>query len=111
MRKIKLKSKLSPASIVVSFGGQKITGWYYDEELMFGNYSLDKVFEYTKAPYELVIKESLKQAVMNMGVILDCKDIQLVPSAKYKGCFRMRPALTEEQMNMAKNYLDTYMEV
>lgn len=72
---------------------------------------MDKVFEYTKAPYELCVKDSLKEAVLNMGVILDCKDIQLIPSAKYKGCFRVKPALTEEQVGMVKNYLDTYMEV
>lgn len=77
----------------------------------FKHYIMEDVFEYTKAPYELCVKESLKQAVLNMGVILDCKDIQLIPSAKYKGCFRVKPALTEEQVNMVKNYLDTYMEV
>lgn len=77
----------------------------------FKDYIMEDVFEYTKAPYELCVKENLKQAVLNMGVILDCKDIQLIPSAKYKGCFRVKPALTEEQVNMVKNYLDTYMEV
>jgi len=96
--------QIDPNSVRITLNGVEIKGWGWQ-------YKADKVFEYTKAPYELVVKENLKQAVMNMGVILDCKDIQLIPSAKYKGCFRMRPALTEEQMNMAKNYLDTYMEV
>lgn len=105
--------QINSNSVTITLGGVEITGWATDETIHFKGwqYKVDKVFEYTKAPYELVVKENLKQAVMNMGVILDCKDIQLVPSAKYKGCFRMRPALTEEQMNMAKNYLDTYMEV
>ena len=96
--------KIGPASVVVSINGIEIDGYWLDETLlMFSGYTVDKVFEYTKAPYELCVKENLKQAVMNMGVILDCKDIQLIPSAKYKGCFRMRPALTEEQVNMVKN--------
>lgn len=104
--------QIDPNSLVVSINGIEIDGYWYDEvSLMFSSYTMDKVFEYTKAPYELCVKENLKQAVLNMGVILDCKDIQLIPSAKYKGCFRVKPALTEEQVNMVKNYLDTYMEV
>ena len=75
------------------------------------DYKVEKVFEFTKSPYELYINPKLKGAVTGMGFLFDKAEITLVESKKYEGCFRMRPSLTEEQVRMVENYLNTFLGV
>jgi hypothetical protein len=95
----------------MTYGGKHVSCWFDEMTSSLVDYKVEKVFEFTKSPYELYINPKLKGAVMGMGFLFDKAEITLVKSKKYEGCFRMRPALTEEQARMVENYLNTFLEV
>lgn len=80
------------------------------------NFKIEKVFEYTKSPYELYFKDlsGIKEAILGMNIFLN-SEIQIIESNQerwkmrpYK-VYRMRPALSEEDKVRVENYLNTVL--